>query len=72
MLYMSECDNVFNLFVEGDDDVNFQGFGDIYDELSLDDIFLFDLLMLQLFQYLLIFLVFVFLFNQLMDEDDLG
>ena len=42
MLYMSECDNAPNLLVEGEDDVNFQGFGDTYDKLSLDDTLPFD------------------------------
>lgn len=72
MLYMSECDNAPNLLVEGDDDVNFQGFGDTYDELSLDDTLPFDSSMPQSSQHLSISPVSVSPPNQLMDEDDPG
>lgn len=72
MLYMSECDNAPNLLVEGDDDVNFQGFGDTYDELSLDDTLPFDSSMPQSSQHMSISPVSVSPPNQLMDEDDQG
>ena len=71
-LYMSECDNAPNLLVEGDDDVNFQGFGDTYDELSLDDTLPFDSSRPQSSQHLSISPVSVSPPNQLMDEDDPG
>ena len=72
MLYMSECDNAPNLLVEGDDDVNFQGFGDTYDELSLDGTLPFDSSMPQSSQHLSISPVSVSPPNQLIDEDDPG
>lgn len=36
MLYMSECENIPNL-LEEDDEINFHGFGDTCDQVTLDD-----------------------------------
>lgn len=36
MLYMSECGNVPNL-LEEDDEINFHGFGDTCNQVTLDD-----------------------------------